>query len=308
MSTISTALHVGRAPLTPDSHALHLALRAWPAADQAALLQTVTETQHASTSPLVLIEARRGTILAGAVMAQCVPGKAAMVWPPQLVEPQPLVTTSALMDELCRELVERDVVIAQSLLHPESLLDAEHLQAGGFSLLADLLYLQATEEAFPTQPPADSLELQPIQPGDERRLIEMIDRTYVGTMDCPRLDGSRETADVVDGYRAIGVYRPELWRIAHEGGKDVGCLLLADHPEQGRYELVYMGLTPEARGRRLGQPLVRAAQWLTRQGGRSRLVLAVDAANRPAVQLYESTGFLAFDQRSVYWKQLRGAA
>src|SRR5688572_711002 len=151
MTTSTTALHVSRSPLTPDSHALQLALRAWPAADQEALLRTVTETQHASTSPLVLIEARRGAILAGAVIAQCVPGRAALVWPPQLVEPQPLVTSSALMDELCRELTDRDVVIAQSLIHPESLLDAEHLQAGGFSLLADLLYLQADSAVLPTE-------------------------------------------------------------------------------------------------------------------------------------------------------------
>lgn len=308
MSTSSTALHATRASLTPDSHALQLALRDWPPADQEHLLQAVAGIRDETTSPFVLIEARRGAILAGAVLAQCVPGKAAVVWPPQLVEPQPLVTASSLMDELCRELAARDVVIAQSLLNPEALLDAEHLQAGGFSLLADLLYLQSSSETFPTEMPADPFELLPLEPDSERRLIDAIDRTYVGTKDCPQLDGCRDTADVLNGYRAIGQHRPELWLIARRGGVDVGCLLLADHPDLGHYELVYMGLTPEARGQGLGQPLVRAAQWLTRQGGRERLVLAVDAANRPALQLYDAAGFQVFDRRSVYWKQLHNGS
>jgi mycothiol synthase len=305
MSTGSTSLHVARVPLTPDSHALHLALRAWPDHDRDAFLRAVTETQHATTSPLVLIEARRGAILAGAVIGQAMPGRAAMVWPPQLVEPQPLVTSSMLLDELCRELVDRDTVIAQSLLQSEALLDAEHLQAGGFSLLADLLYLYAPADVLPEKRPDTGFELAPATRGEERRLIDAIDSTYVGTHDCPSLDGSRDTADVLEGYRTIGVYRPELWMIVRKGGQDVGCLLLADHPEQRQVELVYMGLIPAIRGHGMGLQLVRMAQWLTRDAGRDRLVLAVDAANRPALQVYEAAQFHVFDRRSVYWKQLR---
>jgi len=308
MTTSTTALHVGSVPLSPDSHALHLALRGWPDADQAALIQAVAMAAPGATAPLVLIEARRGAVLAGAVVAQCVPGNAAIVWPPQLVEPQPLVTTSMLLDELCLELSKREVVIAQSLLHPEALLDAEHLQAGGFSLLADLLYLQATSDVFPATKPDYPFELQSLPAGGEPQLVQTIDRTYVGTMDCPRLDGSRSTTDVIEGYRAVGKHRPEFWMLARREGSDIGCLLLADHPEQNHCELVYMGLTPEARGRGFGEPLVRAAQWLTRDAGRDRLVLAVDAANRPALRLYDATGFAVFDQRSVYWKQLRNSA
>ena len=32
------------------------------------------------------------------------------------------------------------------------------------------------------------------------------------------------------------------------GGSDVGVLLLTDHPVDGQWELLYMGLAPEARG------------------------------------------------------------
>ena len=41
-------------------------------------------------------------------------------------------------------------------------------------------------------------------------------------------------------------------------GRDVGVLLLADHPRARHWELMYMGLVPEARGTGLG-PANRAA-------------------------------------------------
>ena len=82
--------------------------------------------------------------------------------------------------------------------------------------------------------------------------------------------------------------------------RDVGCLLLADHPRHNSMELLYLGLIPAARGRGWGKHLVRRAQGLTRLAGRSRLVLAVDAANAPAVQTYTATGFQAWQRRRLY--------
>jgi ribosomal protein S18 acetylase RimI-like enzyme len=93
--------------------------------------------------------------------------------------------------------------------------------------------------------------------------------------------------------------------IARRGQRDVGCLLLADHPLQNQWELVYMGIVPEARGMRLGLAVTRHAQRLAHGAGRERLVLAVDAANAPALELYRRAGFLAWDQRRVFLKIFR---
>jgi ribosomal protein S18 acetylase RimI-like enzyme len=79
---------------------------------------------------------------------------------------------------------------------------------------------------------------------------------------------------------------------------------LADHPQEENWELVYMGLVPSARGNGWGREVVRHAQWLTRQAGRPRLVLAVDAANHPAVAMYTCAGFRAWGRRRVYLKAL----
>jgi ribosomal protein S18 acetylase RimI-like enzyme len=92
-----------------------------------------------------------------------------------------------------------------------------------------------------------------------------------------------------------------ICRHAHQ---DVGCLLLAEHTGSASWELVYMGLLPEARGMGFGTSLVRYAQWLTGRAGYARLVLAVDASNGPAISCYSEAGFLAWDRRSVLLKVL----
>jgi ribosomal protein S18 acetylase RimI-like enzyme len=64
-------------------------------------------------------------------------------------------------------------------------------------------------------------------------------------------------------------------------------------------ELVYLGVIAQARGRGLGYALTRYAQWMTRQAGRGKLVLAVDADNAKALRLYAEAGFQSWDRRSV---------
>jgi ribosomal protein S18 acetylase RimI-like enzyme len=53
---------------------------------------------------------------------------------------------------------------------------------------------------------------------------------------------------------------------------------------------VYLGLTPSARGRGLGDLLVRQALATTAALGASRLSLAVDSQNGPALKLYYRHG------------------
>jgi RimJ/RimL family protein N-acetyltransferase len=105
---------------------------------------------------------------------------------------------------------------------------------------------------------------------------------------------------VLTGYQATGRFDPGHWRIVRSDGRDVGCLLLADHPAADQWELVYMGLVPAARGHGLGAEMIRFSQYLTGQAGRGRLVLAVDADNAPALALYASAGFLRWDRRSAF--------
>jgi len=76
-------------------------------------------------------------------------------------------------------------------------------------------------------------------------------------------------------------------------------LLLADHPSARHWELVYMGLVPEARGRGWGRQITQHAQLMARRAGVDRIVLAVDAANSPALEMYRAAGFEKWDRRHV---------
>ena len=180
--------------------------------------------------------------------------------------------------------------------------DGTVLSAEGFEPLADLLYLVSPDERFPPSRPAGRLEFESYSPASHGRMARVIEATYEETLDCPRLNGVREIDDVMVGYRATGVFAPARWLLVRHQGEDVGCLLLADHPQQENWELVYMGLVPSARGNGWGNEITQYAQWLTRQAGRPRLVLAVDATNAPAIRVYSSLGFHPWDRRSVYLK------
>ena len=92
--------------------------------------------------------------------------------------------------------------------------------------------------------------------------MRLVERTYEGTLDCTALNGVRDIDDVINGYQATGVFRPENWLFVRSGGQDVGVLLLADHPQARHWELMYMGLVPEVRGRGWGRQIARYAQWL----------------------------------------------
>jgi ribosomal protein S18 acetylase RimI-like enzyme len=132
------------------------------------------------------------------------------------------------------------------------------------------------------------------------RLAAVVARTYESTRDCPGLDGIRSMADVLAGYRAQGEYLAEHWCVVSAAGVDVGALILANHPAVGNWELVYMGVAPEARGRGFGEQIVRFALEAASTAGVERLVLAVDAANEPALQVYRRTGFREWERRIVY--------
>lgn len=255
-----------------------------------------------------LLEARRGTDRVGAGWFQILAGGSALVWPPRLAAGEPKETAARLMAAGCEVLTQRDVRVANALLSAVTPEDDAMLCAAGFAPLASLLYMACEDAAFPAEPPAGPLEFEPWSPAKEERLARLVQATYVDTLDCPALNDLRRTEDVLDGYREAGTFLPDRWLFVRHEGRDVGCLILADHPEAGNVELVYMGIIPSSRGNGIGKEICRHAQWLTRQSGRARLVAAVDSANLPAIEMYASVGFRAWDRRVAYLKRFAAAS
>lgn len=284
-----------------QAEALRLVFHHLGEADLAAVVGGLLEGAKHDPLPLSgLYLARRGDTLVGAVWAQSQPGATAVVWPPHLIPGEPDSTATVLLDVAMNLMRQRRVSLAQSLLLSDFDPGVARLKAVGFKYLAKLFYLASTHTTFPTLPPVSKLTFEPYREENHLRLAATVVKTYEATRDCPALDGQRRIDDVLAGYRATGVFNPDLWLLVRYQDEDVGCLLLADHPGADQYELVYMGLIPAARGRCFGREVVKQAQWLTELSGRPRLVLAVDADNRPALEMYRSCGFVMWNERTVY--------
>ena len=247
-------------------------------------------------------------IVCGAAWGQRQPGNTAILWPPRFRTGADAAAARPLVEGVAHDLDALGVGMTQVLLPEGDKTTAAAIRPAGFRHLADLLYLTCEAVSFPPAPPDTApLEFQPYDPHERWRLIELVQRTYEGTQDCVSLGSERQMDDVIDGYQATGEFDPDHWLLVRAEGQDIGVLLLADHTDAGHLELLYMGLVPEYRGRGWGVHIARQAQWVARDAAAERIVLAVDAANAPAVAMYENADFMVWDRRTVYVRFHAGA-
>jgi len=252
-----------------------------------------------------LFQARRGDELVGAAWGQVIPGRTAFCWPAGLVPAEPEDTAIHLQSAVDNYLDREHVVIVQAVLPVRAVTDAMRLVRAGYRHLADLDYLVCHSNHFPREKPSSDLDFEPFTASKEAPLEKLVERTYVDSLDCAGLDGMRPIDDVLAGYRETGRYRPDWWLFVRHLGQDVGCIMLADHPEHDQCELMYLGMVPEVRGRGWGEQATRPAQWLVGVT-RERMILAVDDNNWPAQGIYSATGFDMWDRRCVYVRSTHG--
>ncbi len=244
--------------------------------------------------------------LVGAVWSQRQPGRIVMLTGPAATNSAPAATLPSLLVAAEGYAATCDAVLVQCLLTDADVLLEEGLLERDYQPVAELAYLVSLAERFPTSRPDLPCEFETYRESHSNRdrLAALLEATYIQTLDCPSLNGVRDSRDVIDGYQAGGLFSPERWFFLRQQDRDVGCLLLTDYPDHDQWELIYLGLVPEVRGRGWGLDITRYAQWLARQAGRSRLVLAVDESNAPALRAYASAGFVAWNRRRVLCKQL----
>lgn len=150
--------------------------------------------------------------------------------------------------------------------------------------------------------------------GEFERFAALVERTYAGTLDCPKLAEYRTASQTLGGYQAAGAFDPKLWlHVYDEQNIPVGCMVLACHqprpsPQDDApgsvIEIVYMGLVPEARGRGAGQTLVRRAIDEATSLGADRIILGVDQKNRFARAIYQQAGLEPMLSETVWVKSL----
>jgi mycothiol synthase len=141
---------------------------------------------------------------------------------------------------------------------------------------------------------------QPASRFTRSQLEALVEATFVGTLDCPDLDGLRGSADVVGSFLESKAWDANLpWWVLSEGEVPIGCALVNKHPG-GIYELAYIGLIPSARGRGLGRALVDFSMHNCRKLGGNLITTAVDTQNWPARKIYDSLGFEEIRELAVW--------
>jgi ribosomal protein S18 acetylase RimI-like enzyme len=214
---------------------------------------------------------------------------------------EPTETACELLSRSAESLRRAGVLVAQTLLETDHGPQADRFEGAGFRHVANLLFLSSSRDAFPQTSPGGRLTLVPYAAERHREFAQLVERTYVGSRDCLAMDTVRTVDDVLEGYRAAGNFDPHFWLVAHRAGREVGCLLLRRAETSSKaWEIVYLGIVPEARGHDFGLDLTREAQWMARQAGATRLFLAVDAENAPAISVYAAAGFVTWAERSVF--------
>jgi ribosomal protein S18 acetylase RimI-like enzyme len=227
-----------------------------------------------------------------------------------------------LVDMVCEHFAARGIQLAQALTEPADAVARELFLAHAFGEVAELLYLQA-DLRRPVPPPnlPDGFQWLTYDPESHEAFARTIVESYRDSLDCPALNGLRDIEDVIAGHKASGggpkSFDPAGWFLLHERGEPLAVLLLAATVSpHAAVELVYLGLVPAARGRGIGDVMMRQALHAISSGaavgagvgagGRvASLALAVDATNERALRLYHRHGLRRVGSKRAFVRQLR---
>ena len=306
---------------------LSLLLRTIPPDERAGrVAQLLEQMACGRIAPLTLLVARTldGTII-GSAVARPLPGAGAVVWPPQVVGADDLATVEdALLNALADGLRRGGTKLAQAFLPSDA--PAAALERHGFRRVTEVWYLRRElrtpprfgegRNAVEADGNTDGLEwyAPPSRFGeglgrhfnlisylncDPGMFRQSLMHTYTGSLDAPELNGVRTPDETVAALQA-GAPDLNRWWLAESDGHPVGVLLLADGIDAQTWEISYVGVVPEARGKGIGRAIMERAIDFAASAGRTALTLIVDARNKPALALYSALGFRAYETRQVY--------
>lgn len=251
-----------------------------------------------------LFVCRRARDLLGVILGVAGVGRTLIGWPPRvaggLAEDDRNLVASALAGALVDFASQRRARFAQLLVSQAESWSGPALAEHRFFELARLMYLKRPLDAPADLAPMPGIEYVPYRAGLHQELLGVLERTYVGSHDCPALTGVRTLEEIFESHRSQGQFDPNRWFLVRSEDRWVGCLLLVGLPDIESDEVAYVATTPEARGRGLGRELTRKAIEESRRSGAKWLTLAVDEKNLPARRVYDRFGFVSWDYRAAF--------
>ena len=211
-----------------------------------------------------------------------------------------------LVNAACEAERRAGTELAQALVPPSRASAADLLRSAcGFGGLATLLYLQKV--AHPRRlPPPGGVEVREWSEANRPLFEAALRASYEGSQDCPGLAGRRDERDVLAGHMAAGAFDPRQWIALRDAHGPVGVLLLCGIGPGGAggREVVYLGLTPHARGRGIGRWLMAWAEDAAAATPGRVLALGVDDQNKPALTVYHRCGLRGGPRRLALVRDL----
>ena len=242
-----------------------------------------------------------------------------IVRPPGTPAFQPEVQQK-LMHHILDILRDEEVWLAQVALEVVSLADQDLLEEHHFQKIADIQLMQLdlnslegdsrgreasakkTEEEMEAGFTEENIfaMFSPSCEASQDRFASLIDRTYVGSKDCPAILPYRYGSQAIRSHTLVGSILPDQWRIYGQKQQIIGVTLMNELVSDELWEVVYCGLVPEARGRGLGFKMLSHALESAKLNGVKRVQLGVDLENEPAVRLYQKLGFRETGMMTIF--------
>jgi ribosomal protein S18 acetylase RimI-like enzyme len=252
-----------------------------------------------------LFTAHEHDLLQGSMLCLPIPGASGLVWPPQSAQTKNArELEDALVSHSCEWLKARGAKLAQALLFAQETASATPLERNGFQRTTTLWYMRRDMNVPLPRGGRPRLTLQPYDAKESAIFSQTLLRTYEGTQDCPEVNGVRTIDEILDGHSADAGANFSRWWLALDGKRPVGVMLAAESPEWESWEIAYIGVVPEARGRGFGRELMHHVLTEARVVEVPQLTLCVDSRNAPAVRMYRDLGFERYDTREVYLRVL----
>jgi ribosomal protein S18 acetylase RimI-like enzyme len=332
---IARSLHVAPCPPGAYAQALEILYRRYPKGLRDRLIEEILQEVERGELDLsgLWIARRRPWYrlvtgasgdwpIVGTLLTQTLAGRAAALWAPEV---EPSLRRADIAAWLVRTALEalrdRGCQIIQAVLDESAgPCGAVDLARGGMPHVTELIYLErdtaiplaadgpggrgaSSGGDVPSTPRTEVPQVEWVSYDgvSEEEFRAVLQATYSDSLDLPELEGVRSLDDILVGHRATGRFVPERWQLGRVIGEPAAAvlLLLSEVPDRDVWEVTYLGLTPEARGRGLGRAAIARALEMARPHA-PRIELAVDCRNLPATRLYESAGFVPFDRRSVH--------
>ncbi len=175
------------------------------------------------------------------------------------------------------------------------------LERRGFAMTRAVVRMRIdlSHEMPEPQPTPAGVEIRPLAPTDE----DAVRNVWIDAFGDHGRFSSRHMDEWLQGRFAHPAFDPSLWRVAVEGDRTLGAVLVFDVGPTGYLSSV--GVKAEARGRGIGPALLASAFTALRDRGQMRVVVSLDAdADAPSLALYEAAGMRVHERHDCFTKTL----